>query len=41
MRAKESGSALWTAMESMVRAVGRMVVWAEAAAEERTIRRSR
>ena len=38
---KASGMALNTAMDSVVRAVGRMVVWVEAAAELSTIRRRR
>src|ERR1700683_1106296 len=38
---KASGMALNTAMDSVVRAVGRMVVWVEAAAELSTISSSR
>src|ERR1039458_766539 len=38
---KASGMALKTAMDSVVRAVGRIVVWVEAAAELSTIRRRR
>src|ERR1035438_5651476 len=38
---KESGSALYAAIERVVRAVGRIVVWVEAAAELSTIRISR
>src|ERR1700733_10632589 len=39
--ANDLGSALYTAMDKVVRAVGRIVVWVEAAAEESTIRISR
>src|SRR5580658_3868418 len=38
---KASGMALNTAMDNVVRAVGRMVVWVEAAAELSTMRRRR
>ena len=38
---KTSGSALCTDIESTVRAVGKIVVWVEAAAEERTIKSKR
>src|SRR5437763_427907 len=35
------GIALYTAIDSVVRAVGKIVVWVEAAAEDSTIRKSR
>jgi hypothetical protein len=41
IRAKLEGMALYTAMDSVVRAVGRIVVWVEAAAELSTINRRR
>src|SRR5215475_4296982 len=39
--ANDFGSALYAAMDSVVRAVGRIVVWVDAAAEESTISSSR
>src|SRR6516165_4615952 len=39
--ANEDGIALYTAIDSVVRAVGRIVVWVEAAAEDSTISSSR
>ena len=41
MRANDFGMALYEAIDSVVRAVGRIVVWVEAAAELSTIRISR
>src|SRR5216683_4701926 len=39
--AKTAGIALYTAIDRVVRAVGRIVVWVDAAAEESTISSSR
>src|SRR5450755_1939838 len=39
--ANDFGIALYTAIDSVVRAVGRIVVWVEAAAEDSTISSSR
>src|SRR5213596_2316126 len=40
MRPRMRGSAPWRAIESVVRAVGRIVVWVDAAADVRTARMS-